>query len=104
MKASPEGAKRRTLELLRRGHRRFKLYGHGNKKKVAWYHNCLHKPLITCELDRVAPPYLHLLLGLVLRHHRLLEAAANAVDAMLAQQSEDDAYGEGESVRKFGSN
>ena len=74
------------------------------KKKVAWHHNCLNKPLITCELDRVAPPYLHLLLGLVLRHHRLLEAAAAAVDAMLAQQSEDDAYGEGESVRKFGSN
>ena len=102
MKESPKPAKKRTTKMLKTGHRRFLKYGRGNKKKVARYHNCLNKPLLTIELDHVAPPLLHLELGLVLRHHRLLEAAADNIDAMLARQSEDDALGEGESVRAFG--
>ena len=104
MKASASCDEARSLKMIETSHRRFQNYGRGKKEIVGRYYNCLNKPLVSTELDHVAPPYLHLLLGIVLRHHRLLEAAADAVDAMLAQQSEDDAYGEGESVRRFGSN
>ena len=51
---------------------------------MAQYHNCLHKPLINVEPNLVAPPYLHILLGIALKHHRLLEDAPNEIDRQLA--------------------
>ena len=104
MKKGPSCSKRRTLKMIQRSHFRFKTYGKGIKKNVNRYHNCLHQPLVSVPLEHVVPPYLHLLLGIVLRHHRLLEAAADHIDARLAAQSGDDAIGEGESARRFKSN
>ena len=50
------------------------------KKEVAKYHNALHTPLLNIQLDSVSPPYLHILLGIVLKHHKLLEDTAHMLD------------------------
>ena len=52
----------------------------GQKKHAAKYFNALHSPLLYIPLERVAPPYLHILLGIVLKHHHLLEKAAHRLD------------------------
>ena len=50
--------------------RRFLKYRHGLNKNVSRYHNCLHLPLLHVEQEHCAPPYPHILLGIVLKHHR----------------------------------
>ena len=52
----------------------------GNKTKVASCNNCKNPLLITIELDKVAPQYLHILLGIALKHYKLLEAAVHKID------------------------
>ena len=49
----------RSLSSMRRDFRRFLKYGHGLKKNVSRYHNCLHLPLLHIEPEHCAPPYLH---------------------------------------------
>ena len=94
----------RNLATLKRDHRRFKKYGKGNKKIVSRFHNSLHAPMLDIELDRIAPPYLHILLGIVLKHHRLLENAADNIDKQLVDQDEGDTRGVGISLHAYGKN
>ena len=51
----------------------------GNKTQVA---NCKHPPLIKVELNKISPPYLHLLLGVV-RH---LHEDSHAIDVEIRKQ------------------
>ena len=64
----------RSLQDIIDEHDRFCSEGNQNKKHVMDYHNCLHPPMVNIDTSAVAPPYLHLLLGIILKHHRELEA------------------------------
>ena len=73
------------------------------KKEVAKYHNALHTPLLNIQLDSVSPPYLHILLGIVLKHHKLLEDTAHMLDTQIANQKSEFLTPLGESVKTYGS-
>jgi len=95
----------RSLANIKRSHRRFMKYGYGLKKNVKRYHNCLHHPMLEVEPEKVAPPYLHILLGIVLKHHRQLEEAAHDIYVQLVHQSmEDCTPGIGQNVHIYGKN
>ena len=49
--------------------------------------------MLNIELDQVAPPYLHNLLGIMKKHHDLLEIAADEIDKDISVQDEDDITG-----------
>ena len=59
------------------------------KKEVTKFHNALHTPLLNIDLDSVTPPYLHILLGIVLKHHKLLEDATHNLDQQIATQHDE---------------
>ena len=64
-----------SLESLHAEYLAFRTEAEGKKKEVSKHHNSLYVPLVGIALDRVSPPYLHILLGIVLRHHKFLEDA-----------------------------
>ena len=76
-----------VLDRHRRGIKRnycaFKRDGK-DKKKAANYHNVISCPVFQMELDRVCPPYLHIVLGIVKKHHALLEERCHKLDQKLA--------------------
>jgi hypothetical protein len=78
----------RSLEMIKSDHQKFLLHGEGNPKKVKFYNNCLHEPLLDIQLEYVAPPYLHFLLGIVLKHHQLLEAEADKIDIKIMRTTD----------------
>ena len=59
-----------------------------DKRKVAKFHNALHAPLLGIDLESVSPPYLHILLGVVLKHHKLLEDSAHRLDMEIVSENE----------------
>ena len=72
------------------------------KKEVSKYHNALHRPLTGIQLDKVCPPYLHMLLGIVLKHHKLLEDTAHRLDTKIATERDDDLSILGMELKKHG--
>ncbi|GFO41606.1 amine oxidase [Plakobranchus ocellatus] len=70
----------RSLESLLADNKSFMQLGEGERKDVAKFYNSLHAPMAGIALDRVSPPYLHILLGIVLKHHKLLDDAAHDLD------------------------
>ncbi|GFR70919.1 amine oxidase [Elysia marginata] len=62
----------RTLESLRSDSVNFERAG-SDKRKAKHFHNAVYSPLLNIALNYVSPPYLHVLLGLVLKHHNNLE-------------------------------
>ena len=80
----------RSLASLRKDHERFMMHGHGLKKNVSDYNNSLFPPIINVEPTSVCPPYLHILLGIVLKHHRMLEEATDAIDSELRNRELQD--------------
>ena len=68
--AQPEIPKR-SLKNLKQDHRQYKLHG-SNKKKAKAYNNVVHSPLLDLQISQVTPPYLHILLGFVKKHHDML--------------------------------
>ena len=96
--------KHRNLQSLHTNHKAFVANG-GIKKSVSQHNNCLHAPLSVVELDFVAPPYLHILLGVVLKHHQLLEIAAHKVDTQIMTRCRTaDLTKLGHILRRYGSN
>ena len=73
------------------------------KKEVAKYHDALHTPLLNIQLDSVSPPYLHILLGIVLKHHNLLEDTTHMLDSQIANQKSEFLTPLCESVKTYGS-
>ena len=47
----------------------------------------IHAPLLNIQLDKSSPPNLHILLGIILKHHRLLELAADEIDKKIYNDS-----------------
>ena len=75
----------RKLSSMKQDHREFKTKAKGKKTKAALYHNCIRDPLWDVPVRYVCPPYLHILLGIVKRHHDLLESACHDLDASIAK-------------------
>ncbi|GFO24978.1 amine oxidase [Plakobranchus ocellatus] len=69
-----------SLALFKSHFERHKTETEQDKRQASQYNNCKHEPLISIELEKISPPYLHILLGIVLKHHRLWEQAADNID------------------------
>ena len=75
----------RTLAMLKDDHRSYKREGKGKKSEASSYNNVVHRPLWDIQLERVCPPYLHILLGIVKKHHDLLVEACHQIDKSIAE-------------------
>ena len=87
---------------LKEDHNRFKNEKDGNKDHVKYYNNALHKPLLPIELEDVTPPYLHIELGVVWRHHILLLREINKLETELINQSKQTCTEKGLELKEFG--
>ena len=68
---------------MRRDYRRF-LKGGENKKKAAACKNVINYPLFKVPLCHVCPPYLQIVLGIVKKHHDMLENECHKLDKDIA--------------------
>lgn len=75
----------RTLAVIRNDYQRFVNHGE-NKKDQSRFHNVIHEPLLPIEPSDVCIPYLHILLGLTLKHHDLMELYCNDLDIAIATE------------------
>ena len=75
-----------------------------NKKDAASCNNCIHPPLLDINLQNVAPPYLHIVLGVVKKHQELLELAAHKIDKRLSILYNFELTDLGLLVKKLGTN
>ena len=74
---------RRTLSKIKRDHEKFEAAG-PQLKLASSYNNVIHKPLLDIHISHVCPPYLHILLGIVKKHHDLFENDLHELDLALA--------------------
>ena len=95
-------SQQRTLTTLHTDNTHFIEQELGDKNHVAKHHNSLHAPLIDVELDMVTPPYLHILLGIVIKHHRLLELAAHDIDINISSQLPEHLTDLGSTLQRYG--
>ncbi|GFO46704.1 amine oxidase [Plakobranchus ocellatus] len=93
----------RSLESLLADNKTFMQQTDGEKKQANKFYNSLHAPLVGIELGKVSPPYLHILLGVVLKHHKLLEDAAHKLDKKVACQPDDFLLPLGKLLKRYGS-
>ena len=54
-------------------------------KNAKFFNNVILRPILDIELEQVVPPYLHILLGVVKKHHDHLEKDCQSLDDQLAQ-------------------
>ena len=52
----------------------------------------IHEPLWDIEISNVCPPYLHILLGIVKKHHDLPEEECHAFDQKIAKEIVETNY------------
>ncbi|XP_067667443.1 uncharacterized protein [Haliotis asinina] len=98
---SREYVEGRTLKTLKRDHRQFVEKGQGKIENAGAYHNAIHQPLFPVHINRVCPPYLHILLGVVKKHHVMLERECHELDLLIGghalmteEESPDAEFGE----------
>ena len=75
----------RRLKTLRRDYRRFMRSGRGNKQHAKRFNNVVSRAVWNIPLRQVCPPYLHILLGIVKKHHEMLESACHDLDLKIAE-------------------
>ena len=75
---------RRTLESIKSDHQSFVSEGKGLLSKAKAFNNVIHAPLWDIPVDYVCPPYLHIMLGIIKKHHQLLEKECHALDESVA--------------------
>ena len=74
----------RNLAQIERDYDKFRRSGR-QKTKIKLFNNVVRKPLLDVEIDHVAPPYLHILLGIMKKHHDLIQKECHCLDEHLAQ-------------------
>lgn len=99
-----DGFQLRTIESLKTDNQMFKNEKGGDKKYVSGYNNCLHTPLLNMELTQACPPYLHILLGIVLKHHKKLEEETRKLEKELLHQKIETATKLGKKLINLGAN
>ena len=75
---------RRTLKSLRKDHRQFLRHGKGKKGNAKKFNNVMTGAVWRISINHVCPPYLHILLGIVKRHHDMLEKECHSIDLQIA--------------------
>ena len=75
----------RTLSTIKQNYKQFKIKG-CQKTYASECNNIIHNPLWPVAVSRVCPPYLHILLGVVKKHHDLLECACHDIDLLIAKE------------------
>ena len=103
-KGSNETYEARSVDSLKKDNERFMGEGKGKHGDVQAYNNCLHPPNTAVDVDAVCPPYLHIMLGLVHKHHVLLEQESHLLDLDIKEQAETHDSGESASLRSHGNN
>ena len=79
----------RTLHGIKKDNTRFVKAG-AKKENVKAYNNALQTPIWDIQLTQTAPPYLHLLLGIVKKHQDLLENDCHRLDMEIALNLKTD--------------
>ena len=77
--------KPRTIKTLAKDKKAFDEQGRGDKAQARNYNNVIREPLITTNLAAIVPPYLHMHLGLVLRHYNMLRKSLASSDAEISE-------------------
>ena len=100
---------KRTLERMGKKVNEFEDIGMAQKGVAKEFENCINRPMIQIEIRQVVIPYLHCLLGLMKRHHELLEYSAHYLDKKLLEQDSYDfqcaaKYRVAFSLQNFGGN
>ena len=75
----------RTLKQIKRDLKKWHKAG-SDKKKAKYFNNVIHKAFLGFDICQVVPPYLHLLLGIVKKHHTLLEAECHELDMKIGKK------------------
>ena len=75
----------RTLTSIKRQYLKFKESG-SDIKQAKEYGNCVRPVLLDIDIEMVVPMYLHIHMGIIVKHHDLLKVEIDAIDAMLAKQ------------------
>ena len=74
----------RTDENIKADYAMFSTEGKGNSSKAKKYHNVIRSAMLPFPTTHTAVTYLHILLGVVKKHHELLEQQCNEVDKQIA--------------------
>ncbi|KAL8570149.1 hypothetical protein ACOMHN_030946 [Nucella lapillus] len=74
----------RSVVQIKRDYKQYRRAGK-KKKDAQLFNNVVRHPVIDVELEQVAPPYLHILLGIVKKHHDLLEDQCHKLDQQVAR-------------------
>ena len=97
-----EDYQQRSIRSISDDNNKFKQETDGNKDLVKHFNNALHAPLLPIDLEDVTPPYLHIELGLVWRHHLLLLGEINQLEIALINQKKGTCTNKGLELREFG--
>ena len=82
---TPGALNDRTLSSIKEQYSKFKESG-SNKKQGKEFANCVRPVLLEIEIENVVPMYLHVNLGITVKHHELLKAETHKLDEMVALQ------------------
>ena len=74
----------RSLLHIHADHRRLRRSKNKNKQ-AKHFNNAAKKPVLSVDLDHVAPPYLHILLGVTKKHHDLLVGDCDKLDQKIGE-------------------
>ena len=76
----------RTIAGLKEDNERFRTEGQGDKSKAKMFNNVIERPIWDIVLNQVAPPYLHILLGVVKKHIVAMEKECHTLDMEIGKQ------------------
>ncbi|GFO19282.1 amine oxidase [Plakobranchus ocellatus] len=77
--------KKRSLNSMQENLTQFLASG-GGEKSAKHFKNVIYPAMLDTELDAVAPPYLHILLGIVAKHHSHMERDAAILDQKILEE------------------
>ena len=75
----------RKLGRMIKDYENFKKDGKQNLSLASSFNNVIHRPMWDVKVKHVCPPYLHMLLGIVKKHHDLLENELHQIDLQIAE-------------------
>ena len=75
---------KRSLVNLKKRPQNFQDPWRWRQEKAKAYNNVVHRPPFDTELPQVGPPYLHVLLRVVKKHHDILEDECHTLDLAIA--------------------
>lgn len=76
----------RKLSQLKLHCRDYMTTGKGKKINASKYFNVIHMPIFNIRIKQTCPPYLHILLGIVKKHHDLLVEKCHQIDLKIADE------------------